>query len=104
MALNLDKIYNLSFDIETSNEDQLFFCTLSYKENEKANMDHTKASVMLRILVTLFVESVICVILGYGGYLVYCHRFNAGQLVEFMGYFTAIIWTTIIYTNNFNII
>lgn len=35
VALNLDKIYNLSFDIETFNEDQLFFCTLSYKENEK---------------------------------------------------------------------
>ena len=61
-------------------------------ENEKANMDHTKASVLLRILVTLFVESVICIILGYGGYLVYHGRFNAGQLVEFIGYFTAIVW------------
>ena len=61
-------------------------------ENEKANMDHTKASVLLRILVMLFVESVICVILGYGGYLVYDDRFNAGQLVEFIGYFTAVIW------------
>ena len=62
------------------------------EENEKANIDHTKASVLLRILVTMFVESVICVILGYGGYLVYCGRFNAGQLVEFIGYFNAIIW------------
>ena len=62
------------------------------EENEKANMDHTKASVLLRILVMLFVESVICVILGYGGYLVYDNRFNAGQLVEFIGYFTAVIW------------
>ena len=61
-------------------------------ENEKANIDHTKSSVLLRILVMLFVESVICVILGYGGYLVYCGRFNAGQLVEFIGYFTAIVW------------
>ena len=61
-------------------------------ENEKANVDHTKASVLLRVLVTLFVESVICVILGYGGYLVYVDRFNAGQLVEFIGYFNAIIW------------
>ena len=43
-------------------------------------------------MVTLFVESVICVILGYGGYLVYVKRFNAGQLVEFIGYFNAIIW------------
>ena len=61
-------------------------------QNEKANMDHTKASVMMRVLVTLFVESVICVILGYGGYLVYKGSFNAGQLVEFIGYFNSIIW------------
>ena len=61
-------------------------------ENEKANMDHTNAAVLLRILVTLFVESVIGIILGYGGYLVYCGKFNAGQLVEFIGYFTAVVW------------
>ena len=60
--------------------------------NEKANMDHTQASVLLRILVTMFVESVTCIILGYGGYLVYQGRFNAGQLVEFIGYFNAVIW------------
>ena len=60
--------------------------------NEKANMDHTKASVLMRVMVTMFVESVICVILGYGGWLVYNNRFNAGQLVEFIGYFTAIVW------------
>lgn len=61
-------------------------------ENEDANVDHTKSSVLLRILVTLFVESVICVILGYGGYLVYRGKFNAGQLVEFIGYFNSIVW------------
>ncbi len=61
-------------------------------ENEKANMDHTKASVLLRILVTLFVESVMCVIIGYGGWLVYHHKFNAGQLMEFIGYFTSVVW------------
>ena len=62
------------------------------RENEKANLDFTKTSVLLRILVTLFVESVICVILGYGGYLVYQGVFNAGQLMEFIGYFNAIVW------------
>ena len=61
-------------------------------ENEKANIDHTKASVLMRILVTLFVESVICVILGYGGYLVYNDKFSAGQLVEFISYFTSVVW------------
>ena len=62
------------------------------RENEKTNIDFTRSSVLLRILVTLFVESVTCVILGYGGYLAYKGIFNAGQLVEFIGYFTAIIW------------
>ncbi|MBQ8495999.1 MAG: ABC transporter ATP-binding protein [Clostridia bacterium] len=62
------------------------------KQNEKANVAYTKSSTLLHISVTLFVESVICVILGYGGYLVYKDAFNAGQLVEFIGYFTSIIW------------
>ena len=61
-------------------------------ENEDANVDHTKTSVLFRVLVTLFVESVICIILGYGGYLVYKGAFTAGQLLEFIGYFNAVIW------------
>ena len=61
-------------------------------ENEEANINHTKASVLFRVLVTMFVESVICIILGYGGYLVYKGSFNAGQLLEFTGYFNAVIW------------
>ena len=62
------------------------------RDNEKANLDFTRSSVLMRIMVMFFVESVICVILGYGGYLVYQGSFNAGQLVEFIGYFTAIVW------------
>lgn len=62
------------------------------KENEDTNVDYTKLSAKFRIAVTLFIESVICVILGYGGYLAYVGVFNAGMLVEFIGYFTAIIW------------
>ena len=61
-------------------------------ENENANIDHTKTSVLFRVLVTLFVESVICIILGYGGYLVWNKTFTAGQLMEFIGYFNAVIW------------
>ena len=62
------------------------------KENEDTNIDYTRSSVLFRILVSLFVESVICVILGYGGYLVYKGVFNAGQLMEFIGYFNAVVW------------
>jgi len=61
-------------------------------ENEEANVAHTKASVLFRVMVMLFVESVICIILGYGGYLVYKDVFNAGQLLEFIGYFNSVIW------------
>ncbi len=69
----------------------LFFKKLN-KENEEANIAFTKASITFRVMVMLFVESVICVILGYGGYLVHEGKFNAGQLVEFIGYFNALIW------------
>ena len=62
------------------------------KENEEINVIYTKIATLLEVLVTLFVESVICVILGYGGWLVYRGQFNAGQLVEYIGYFEAIVW------------
>lgn len=69
----------------------MFFRTLN-RRNEDINVEYTKISVLLNITVTLFVESVICVILGYGGYLVWQGRFDAGMLVEYIGYFTAIVW------------
>ena len=61
------------------------------RDSEDSNIAFTKTSVLMRILVTTFVESVICVILGYGGYLVYKGQFNAGQLMEFIGYFNAVV-------------
>ena len=65
------------------------------KQNEYANLDFTKTSTMLHISVTLFVESVMCIIIGYGGYLVYNGVFNAGDLIEFYGYFGSIVWPVI---------
>ena len=62
------------------------------EENEVTNVAHTKASVLFRVMVTLFVESVICIILGYGGYLVYKGDFSAGDLLAFIGFFSSIIW------------
>ena len=61
-------------------------------ENEEANVAHTKASVLFRVMVMLFVESVVCIILGYGGYLVHEGVLNAGQLLEFSGYFNSVVW------------
>ena len=62
------------------------------RQNEDANVNYTRISTLFQIFVTLFVESIICVILGYGGFLVHEGVFNAGQLVEFIGYFTSIVW------------
>ena len=68
------------------------------KQNEHANLDFTKTSTMLHISVTLFVESVMCIIIGYGGWLVYnppAGGFAAGDLIEFYGYFGSIVWPVI---------
>lgn len=62
------------------------------KENEVVNVEFTRLSTLLHIFVTLFVESVVCVILGYGGYLVYKKSLDAGELMEFIGYFNTILW------------
>ena len=62
------------------------------KKNEDINVSFTKLSMMLHVSLTLFIESITCVILGYGGYLVWNGTLDAGSLVEFIGYFTTIIW------------
>ncbi|MCD7715455.1 MAG: ABC transporter ATP-binding protein/permease [Lachnospiraceae bacterium] len=67
------------------------FCKLN-KQNEDANVSYTRISTLLDVLITLFVESVVCVILGYGGWLVYNRQFDAGMLIEYVGYFTSIVW------------
>ena len=62
------------------------------KENEEVNVQYTRISTLMDVMITMFVETVIGVILGYGSYLVYKGVFNAGQLIEFITYFTSIIW------------
>ncbi len=61
-------------------------------ENEDTNVSYVKTSTMLHVSITLLVETVICVILGYGGYLVYRGRFDAGMLVEYIAYFSSVVW------------
>ena len=64
------------------------------KNNENANVRYTRASTLMHIFVTLFVESVICIILGYGGYLVYIGKdgFTSSRLIEFISYFMSVVW------------
>ena len=62
------------------------------KDNEEKNVDFVRLSQLLSVLLLLFTESITCIIIGYGGYLVHENVLNAGELVEFIGYFTSIIW------------
>lgn len=62
------------------------------KKNEDINVSYTKLSMLLHVSLTLFIESITCIIIGYGGYIVWTGGFDAGRLVEFIGYFTTIIW------------
>ena len=65
------------------------------KNNERANLEFTKSSTLLHISTTLFVESVMCIIIGYGGWLVYKEQFTGGDLIEFYGYFGSTVWPVI---------
>lgn len=62
------------------------------RDNEKVNVEYTRMATILDVSITLLINSAVCVILGYGGYLVYENTFDAGELMEFYGYFNAIIW------------
>ncbi len=62
------------------------------KYNEKVNIEFTRASVLLEVSTTAFIGSVICVIIGYGGYLAYVGRFSVSQLITFISYFSLITW------------
>ncbi len=61
-------------------------------ENEDTNVDYTRVSTLMHVCIVMLIETVICVILGYGGYLVYRKQFNAGQLVEYIAYFQSVVW------------
>jgi len=62
------------------------------QNNEKVNIEFVRMITIMETFLTLFIETVTCVILGYGGYLVYKGVFNAGELIEFIGYFTTVVW------------
>ena len=61
-------------------------------ENEETNVSYTRVSTLMHVCIVMLVETVICVILGYDGYLVYKKQFNAGQLVEYIAYFSSVVW------------
>lgn len=62
------------------------------KHNEDVNVSFVKASVLLDLMVSLFVGSVVTIIIGYGGWLAYKGVFSVANLVVFLSYFSTITW------------
>lgn len=71
------------------------------KDNVNANVTFVKASTLLHILITLLVGTVMCLILGVGGYLVFIETpgLSTGKLIEFMSYFNSTIWPMMAISN-----
>ena len=78
------------------------------KKNKDVNVDFVKTSVLFDVLIELICSLVFAILLGVGGYFVYCLSMNtpvilfgakieltAGKLVEFVGYFENLIWPLI---------
>lgn len=64
------------------------------KDNVDKNMDFIKLSTIVNVLFSLFLSSVMIIIIGYGSFLVYkgVDGLNSGKLFEFFGYFSSMVW------------
>lgn len=62
------------------------------KHNEDVNVSFVKASVLIDLMVSLFVGSVVTIIIGYGGWLAHKGVFSVANLVVFLSYFSTITW------------
>ena len=82
--------------------------TKTDKKNKDVNVDFVKTSVLFDVLIELICSLVFAILLGVGGYFVYCLSMDtpvilfgakieltAGKLVEFVGYFENLIWPLI---------
>lgn len=65
------------------------------KDNFDKSMAMVKAGMLLQALITGLISSIILLILGYGGYLVFTSSpdvFSIGKLTQFLAYFGALTW------------
>lgn len=68
------------------------------KDTMDKNIEFVKAATLLRIIIGLLISSVVIVIIGYGGYLVYSDAilggkvFTIGRLTEYLSYFSSLTW------------
>lgn len=70
------------------------------KKNQEKNIEFAKASVILQILINGLINSILIIIMGYGGYLVYLYQtgspnaitFTIGDLTKFISFFSNLVW------------
>ncbi len=73
------------------------------KENRDKNISFVKTAVLLQVLISLFINSVVVLIMGYGGYLVFKKTLSIGMLTEFISYFSSMIWPMMAIGNLINL-
>lgn len=70
------------------------------RKNYDKNVEFAKASVLLQIIITALISSILIIIVGYGGYLVYQYQsgvedaiaFTIGDLTKYMSFFGTLVW------------
>ena len=68
------------------------------KKNHDKNVEFARASVLLQIVISGLISSILIIIIGYGGWLVYQHQngaeqvFTLGDLTKYMSFFGTLVW------------
>ncbi len=68
------------------------------KDNQDRNLEFVKSAVLLQTLIGALIASIIVIIMGYGGYLVYQAQvnqtlyFTVGDLTKYISYFGTLTW------------
>ena len=109
-----DKLYDYSRESFTgirvikafvSQTRRLHECAKIIRRNKDANLSYARMTIIFDCLISLIIAGITAIILGVGGYFVYCtvtgnpivlfhHTINlsAGKLITFLGYFDTMIW------------
>ena len=109
-----DKLYDYSRESFTgirvikafvSQTRRLHECAKIIRKNKDANLSYARMTIIFDCLISLIIAGITAIILGVGGYFVYCtvtgnpivlfhHTINlsAGKLITFLGYFDTMIW------------
>ena len=109
-----DKLYDYSRESFTgirvikafaSQTRRLHECAKIVRKNKDANLSYARMTVIFDCLIALIIALINAIILGVGGYFVYCSvmgnpvvifshavEMSAGNLITFLGYFETMIW------------